>query len=419
MSDKVTKEVDLKVSASGAEKVPGMMARIGESMAQMNREARAAGLSGDSSIFGLLKGGGIAVGAKFAADAMANAFAAAKELAAGEMNAADALIKMGEGIPLVGSLVSMFKEGAGALDAWHDRISGTLDEMRAHKQYLATKGDMAGSDARFGGAMASLGSKAAEIGLDEPEKMRLHARQEWIKTGDEIAKLTKEADLLAVKQRNLYFGAFRDGPGAEDRRREYALVSYQLERERAQIAQMEKYRGDIRSETNRQAAELETQTVSKFYGDLAKAAEDGLQGVAKTAFGFMNQAGAKLMDMKAQRAEELDRFNEQLWRDTKEWQQLQQDARDEWENEHNIVNPVGPRDMTPAPYAPTIQGWHISGGGNRMAEGQESQKEIAQKVDKTNETLRETNRLLELVVDFVRPTPSASANSGLGWFAGQ
>lgn len=397
MSDKTTKEVDIKVGAPGAEKVPGLFARIGHEIHQMNTEARGGGLHGIETI---LKGAGVAAFAHFGAEAISKAATATKEWAEGTISVGEAWTKAAEGIPIVGSFVSAIKEGAGALDALREKMEGTFDERKYRQQFVKTKGEIEAGGQRFDSAITGLGGKAAEIGLDEPEKMRLHARQEWMKTGEEIEKLTKEADLLARKQISLYWGAFRDGPGKEDRQREYALVSAQLERERDQIKRMEEFRAAVRGDANQKAADTETQIVAKFYGGLASAAQGAMKIAAKTGFDFMNQMGAKLVDMKAERDEYRKDFMYQMQQDTLEFERNKEQELQDFEDEQKRRRPPSIMSYT----APSIEGRFLTGAAGNGANN--PQAEIAKNTAETNKKLDENTAAIKDLARAINQNPA-------------
>lgn len=138
----VTKNVNLKISAQGAERVPGMFDRISQSLRQMNQAAKGAGLAGDASVFSLLKGGGIALGVKLAANAVQGMADAWKDVSLGVISANEGFFRMAGAIPILGDILDMSKaigqamyaaSHAGELQAanWTKTVGASSAALRA------------------------------------------------------------------------------------------------------------------------------------------------------------------------------------------------------------------------------------------------------------------------------------------------
>jgi hypothetical protein len=109
MGDKTVKEVDVKVATPGAAQAQKQLSGLGQALKDLNNAGKAAGLTGDSGIIGLLKGAGIAGAIKFGADAVKAGADAWRDYASGAISAHDAVLKAASGIPIIGSLVDAGK----------------------------------------------------------------------------------------------------------------------------------------------------------------------------------------------------------------------------------------------------------------------------------------------------------------------
>lgn len=137
MSDKTTKEVDLKVSASGAEKVPGLFARIGHEIHEMNQAARGGAFHGIETI---LKGAGIAAAVKFTAESVRAGAQAWKEYREGLLTVPEAIDKAINAIPLLGSIN---EAGSAIIEAIHAKPKMTEWQKAA----IVKKGAIEGANA--------------------------------------------------------------------------------------------------------------------------------------------------------------------------------------------------------------------------------------------------------------------------------
>jgi hypothetical protein len=101
MSDKVTKEVDIKVGAPGAEKVPGLFARIGHEIHEMNQQARQGAVHGFETIF---RGAGAGAGIFAAAEGVKKLTEAMEAYASGQKKANEALDDFLKDLPIFGQV---------------------------------------------------------------------------------------------------------------------------------------------------------------------------------------------------------------------------------------------------------------------------------------------------------------------------
>lgn len=113
MSSTVTKNVDIKVGAPGAEKVPGLFERIGHSIHHMNAEAKQSPLHGIETI---LKGAGVAAAGHFLAESIKEAATSfAEAAAAGDRSYSSMIGGALRAIPVVGSVADAIEQIA---EAW-------------------------------------------------------------------------------------------------------------------------------------------------------------------------------------------------------------------------------------------------------------------------------------------------------------
>src|SRR6478609_1132830 len=117
----VTKKLDLKVGTPGAEKVPGVLDKIGHSLHEMNAEARRGAGHGIETI---LKGAGVAAVGHFISETVKEAAKSYVEMAAaGDRSYAKLISASLQAIPVVGSVVDAIDQ---IREAW--RLATLSDE---------------------------------------------------------------------------------------------------------------------------------------------------------------------------------------------------------------------------------------------------------------------------------------------------
>jgi len=100
------KKLDIILSAKGADQVDGALSRIGKGIKGLKDSSSGKGLM---ELTTLLKGGGIAMGVNFAAQAVKGLADVTREYASNSISGTEALMRAAEAVPILGNVASAIK----------------------------------------------------------------------------------------------------------------------------------------------------------------------------------------------------------------------------------------------------------------------------------------------------------------------
>src|SRR5688572_4218980 len=94
------RKVQMDFTAGGIPQTANGIATIGQRLKELNQAAQSRGLSGESSVFALLKGAGAAAGVTFLANGLADMANATKRFVEWAVRGKRALLEAGEATPI-------------------------------------------------------------------------------------------------------------------------------------------------------------------------------------------------------------------------------------------------------------------------------------------------------------------------------
>lgn len=357
MSDKVTKQVDLKVSASGAEKVPGLMDKISHSLHEMNNEARKGAFHGFETIF---KGAGAGAGIYAAAEGIKKLAEAIESYTSHQKTANEAVHDFLSQLPLFGQVYD-------ATHAVMGLITG-MAELEAEIKRLEN----------------------TEIGRQEGRKTETETygaiiKKRYAETHPETT--THLAELLKERR---------------------ALGSQLKDREADNLTVMKSGGWTMLVQTlneHKADAEILNRASKENWGsilkDLGEAGREFADRFVKATDPFRKTVGF-LADQFAKAAEFQEKyrneFNYQMQQDTLEFERMKEEELDQWEAEHKAIAPPI-RSYT----APAVSGRFLTGAGGG---GESPEMQTARNTAQTNKKLDENTAAIQDLARAINQNPA-------------
>lgn len=203
-TNKTTKEVEVKISATGAAAAQRSLSGLGQTLKDLNNAAKGAGLSGDAGLVSLLKGAGALAGVKLAAEALKDGTEAFKEFRQGALTAGEAWVKFARSIPIVGSALEI---GASLRELWEMTVNEGQyrGELKAADLYSHADRVRATEDAAAAGYLKK-GRGLAESRGDPLYRKRKELEEDMARIWE---KLHSNMTVLSEKARDDYEESFK------------------------------------------------------------------------------------------------------------------------------------------------------------------------------------------------------------------